>query len=71
MYTSIDKIMKSNLIANSVVAREARLSVKTVKNLREGGRESRTETKRAFLIGLNTLLKEAGIDQVGPAVFNE
>jgi len=71
MPTSVDCLLEGNLIATSVVAREARLSVKTVKNLREGGREPRTETKRAFLIGLNKLLEESGKDAVGPEIFDD
>ncbi len=69
MSNGVDKILEANLIATSVVAKASGLSVKTVKNLRNGEREPRVETKRLFLMGLNKLLAEDGIPRVGPEIF--
>jgi DNA-binding Xre family transcriptional regulator len=63
------KIMNQILISDSELAAAAGLSVKTIKNLKEGTNTSRHKTKRMCLDALNSFLTKRGHDAVGPEVF--
>jgi predicted transcriptional regulator len=65
------RVMKDALIADSELAREAEVSHKTIKNLKNGKHTARVQTLRAVLEGLNRLLVKAGKKKVDSSIFGK
>ena len=63
-------LMDGNLISPSMLAREAGVDVKTLHALLKRRHQTRMQTKRTVLDGLNALLEKRGQKPVGPEIFD-